>query len=318
MPSLLVLAVLLLIGAVGLASLRLFGGSGSGSGAASGLQVRGLAKLAVVPALLAVLCVVLSMFTVVGTRNVGVVTTFGKPSGRTLGNGLHLKAPWQKVTDIDGTITTQKFIGKGDCVDVRIGDGSTACVSVVIRSRINQASADDIYADYRNSDKDINDNVNDALVRTQLISAMGSVFREFNPLLKVGDDIGANTAPDLQSFSDKVAQQMNTLLSSVSDDGRPQVSVKSITISFIRLSPSTQEKINDLQTEVAKTRIAEQQKKTAENVAAANRILAASVSKDPNVLVSKCLDIVATKENLPAGFNCWPGSGGSVVVPGTR
>jgi hypothetical protein len=40
------------------------------------------------------------------------------------------------------------------------------------------------------------------------------------------------------------------------------------------------------------------------------------------VLVSKCFDTVeeAVKANyhLPAGFSCWNGAGGAVVVPSSR
>ena len=70
--------------------------------------------------------------------------------------------------------------------------------------------------------------------------------------------------------------------------------------------------------QVAQTRIAEQGVKTAEQQEKANEALAKSVSKDPNVLVSKCLDMVeGGKVTLPAGFSCWPSSGSAVVVPAT-
>ncbi|MET3962322.1 regulator of protease activity HflC (stomatin/prohibitin superfamily) [Marmoricola sp. OAE513] len=309
MPGILILALIAVIGAVLVLPVSWTDSKGTKRtlrAASAGLVV------------LALLCVGLASFTVVGTRNAGVVTTFGKPSGRTLGNGLHLKAPWQKVTDIDGTITTQKFTGEGDCISVRIGDGSTACVSVVIRSRINQDAADDIYADYRNSDKDINENVNDALVRTQLTSALASVFSTFNPLLNTGTQPVSNTAPDLQKFSTEVSTKMDGLLRAVSDDDKPQVDIKSITISYIRLSEGTQQKINQLQLEVAATRVAEQKKITNQRLAEANKALADSLSKDPNVLVSKCLDLIDDGRQLPAGFSCWPGSGSSVVIPSAR
>ena len=53
--------------------------------------------------------------------------------------------------------------------------------------------------------------------------------------------------------------------------------------------------------------------------AEANRKLSSSVSNDPNVLVSRCFDIlsemVASKEPVPAGFTCWPGGGSGIVLP---
>ena len=44
-------------------------------------------------------------------------------------------------------------------------------------------------------------------------------------------------------------------------------------------------------------------------------ILADSVTNDPNVLVSKCLDLVNEGKSLPAGFQCWPNTDGSMVIP---
>ena len=54
---------------------------------------------------------------------------------------------------------------------------------------------------------------------------------------------------------------------------------------------------------------------TVTNEAAANKILAESVSSDPNVLVRECLRLIDESKPLPAGFQCWPNSGGSIVIP---
>lgn len=67
-------------------------------------------------------------------------------------------------------------------------------------------------------------------------------------------------------------------------------------------------------------RIAEQREATAEKEASANRKLADSVSKDPNVLVSNCLNLLGEMvdkgQPVPAGFSCWPGGGASSVIVG--
>ena len=70
-----------------------------------------------------------------------------------------------------------------------------------------------------------------------------------------------------------------------------------------------------LNAERANTRIAEQRAKTATAEAESNRVLSESIKNDPNVLVSKCLDAINEGKSLPAGFQCWPGTSGSVVVP---
>lgn len=98
-----------------------------------------------------------------------------------------------------------------------------------------------------------------------------------------------------------------------------------MTISYLTLAQTTQDRLNQYQAEVAKTRIAAQAIQTARNNAKANRVLAASVSKDPNVLVSKCLDtltlMVEQKQDspVPPGFTCWPSAdNGSLVFSGSN
>ena len=91
-------------------------------------------------------------------------------------------------------------------------------------------------------------------------------------------------------------------------------------IPVVHFDENTQSKVNALLAQVAQTRIAEQAVITAEQQALANQTLAESVSKDPNVLVSKCMDLlnemVSKGQSIPIGFSCWPGGGSSVVVPG--
>jgi regulator of protease activity HflC (stomatin/prohibitin superfamily) len=275
---------------------------------------------ALVPLGLAVPLLVLSMTTVVDTRNIGVVTTFNRPTGETLSNGLHMKAPWEKVTEIDGTIITDEFAGD-TCIVVRIGDGSNACVSETIRWRIVPQAGDELFADYRSDD--VNQTIADALVETQLTSATASVFSDFNPLLQAGaaDQVAAQSAgaPDLNRFSEELSVTMNDRLREMSPTGQPQVAIQSITISRLNLSASTQRKINALQEEVANTRIAQQRQATAQAQAAANQALAASVSNNPEVLVSRCIDwLEETDQEIPAGFSCWPGAGQALVLPSTQ
>src|SRR5690606_25250488 len=83
-------------------------------------------KLAVIPLLAAVVLLVMACTTIIQAKNVGVLTTFGKPT-RSLNAGLHVKAPWQKVTELDGTKITNKYTGD-ERIEVRIGDGTTAAV----------------------------------------------------------------------------------------------------------------------------------------------------------------------------------------------
>ena len=69
-----------------------------------------------------------------------VVTTFGRPSG-TLSNGLHVKAPWQSVTAMNGTIQIDNHTGDA-ATTVRLGNNSTAFVDNSVRWRIQPAAAE--------------------------------------------------------------------------------------------------------------------------------------------------------------------------------
>ncbi len=256
---------------------------------------------------LAVLVLVGSTVTIVGTRDIGIVTSFGRPVSH-LDNGIHFKAPWQKVSTLDGAIQTDNYTGAGECTDIRIGNESMACVDNTIRWRIKPEAGDTLFRDYHSMDK-----IRDSLVTRELKAALNGVLHDYNPLNKIADN-QAGATPDLNLFGNQVAVIMRHEIG-------PQIDVINVIIPIIRFDASTQQKLNAYQAEVANTHIAEQKEKTALAQARANENLAASVSKDPNVLVSKCFDILDEMERnnrpIPAGFSCWPSGGSAVVIPST-
>lgn len=282
-----------------------------------GLMAGGVGVLVVAIALY-----VLSSLAVVPTRNVGVPTEFGKPTGDTYGPGLHWKAPWIKVTDIDATVQTEEYKGE-DCIYVRIADGTSACISMTYRWRIRPESADKIYQDYRNSDVEINDAVRKALVSTNVKASINEALADYNPLTLPNEidsnstpeelaNIELDVVPDYDALNAEITALLNEKIEAVGD----LIEVQQITVSYVKLSETTESKINQFVNAVQETRIALQRKATAAAEAAANEILADSLSNDPNVLVSKCLDLVADGASLPAGFQCWDGTGSAVVIPG--
>lgn len=264
---------------------------------------KGIARLTAVGALfLSVVIVVLSSMTMVEAKQVGVVTAFGKPQDDTLSSGLHWKKPWEKVTEIDATIQTDEYHGDRG-IQVRLSDGNTATISATIRWSVSEENANRVYADFRSDDP--TKSLRDAVVSTQFKAAMNSTFAAFDPISLTG---ASGTAPDYNALAEKVETAM---LAKTND----LVSLESITISLIALDGASQKKIDDYVGEVAKTKIAEQAQRTAKAQAEANRILSQSISNDPNVLVSKCFDLLAEGYDAPAGFSCWPGGNGAVVVP---
>ena len=278
-----------------------------------------LRRYGAIPLVLGAVLLVLSCFTAVAAKNVGVLTTFGKTSQRTLSPGLHLKFPWQDVTELDGTIKTDEYRG-GSCIYVRIGDGSKSCVTIAHRWQIIPSRAAEIYGNFRSDDP--TESLRDAVISTQLKSVTQDVMSHYNPVQNLQVVPGAKAqgasldfAPDYDQISQDIATGMSERYGA-----DPLVRTVAITVSYVSLSDSTQSKIDAFIAEVANTRIAAQQAETKVNEAKGNKALSDSISHDPNVLVSKCFDVVAEAEKsgyqLPAGFSCWPGGGNAVVVPG--
>jgi len=273
-------------------------------------------------AILGVFVILMSMVTFVGTKDVGIITSFGRPTGRDITAGPHLKLPWHKVNIMDAAIQPDDFAGN-ECIEVRIGDGSIACANITIRWQIQPSEASTLFQNYRSDD--VNQTIRHALVVTQLKSVLNDVLGSYNPLGQV--DVAANeaqdnmkigAAPNLDKFSEEITSQMNTRLAA-SNNGKAQIKINSVTLSLLSLSKTTQEKLNAYQAQVGQTRVAQQAELTAQAKARANKALADSVSRDPNVIVSQCMDLVEeaikSKYTLPAGYSCW-GTNSAVVIPG--
>jgi regulator of protease activity HflC (stomatin/prohibitin superfamily) len=279
-------AVLFLVGALGALLTKLLSTKPAGRSRAG--------RVAVVFGVLTVLVLVLGTFTVVSPRNVGVVTTFAKPTG-TLGNGVHFKAPWQTVTEMDGAIQIDNHAAD-QATMVRLGNSSTAYVDNSVRWRIQDSAADELYLDYRDFA-----NVRDNLVTRELRAALNEVFATFDPLSPENVD-GTN----VQALGEEVAEKLRN---KVGD----QVEILNVIVPLVTYDEPTQDRINALNVEKANTRVAEQRALTAQAEARANEILAGSVSDNPNVLVSKCLD--AAREAGISPLGCWPNTGVVPTVP---
>lgn len=252
---------------------------------------------AAVLALVTVIVALGASITVVPTREVGVELSFGKPV-RTLDNGIHWKAPWHRVVDMDGTIQIDDNLGDKR-TEIRLGNQSTAFVQNSLRWSIKIDAADTLYADYRDFDK-----IQSALVEQELAAALNVAFADYDPL---------STADKQVSYDDVTKTVRSRLQERVGD----RVVIHSLIIPKVDFDEATQRRIDAVQAEIGNTRIAQQRKLTAAAEADANRVLATSVSKDPNVLVSKCLDLAEKGVKLPAGFSCWPDGDGAPVVTTT-
>lgn len=259
---------------------------------------------------LAALLLFASMSTVVEAKNVGVVTSFGKPVD-SLTPGFSFKKPWEKVTDIDGTIQTRNYKDDSDCLYVRIGDGSRSCVLLTIRWRIVADEADTIYADYRSDNP--TEEVGSKLVSPQLKSALQKTLSDYNPVanLKVVEAGSADKAP---SFAPDYDAMSKTLLEDL--QGRSDlVEILDVSVTYVSISKNTQAQLDDFVKALGSTVVAQQNKITSKAQAEANAALEKNVS--PELNVARCIDAlnkaIEKGYGLPAGFNCL--GGGSVVIP---
>lgn len=248
----------------------------------------------VIGAAIAVIILATGCFTIVGTRQVGIVTSFGKPTGQTFTNGLHVKAPWLVVTEMDAAIQNDTY--KGDSrIAVRLGNNSTAMADVSIRWQIKQDAADNLFVDYKTFD-----NVRANLITRNLQAALNESFAAFDPLST--KNLDQSPLPGL------AATTLKTLRAKVGD----QVEIFDVVIPTIDYDDQTEARINDINAERAKTTAAEQSVKTADQIRQANEKLAqAPAPQSPLVIIATCLNKAVEKGMNPAG--CWPIGGG--VVP---
>lgn len=274
-------------------------------------------KLFVFPALisaavfgLAGIFFLFAIIAAVPAKSIGVVTSFGKPVDQ-MDSGLNFKAPWHKVTRLDGTIQTNSAIGSkgegpesedydiGD-VTVRLGNESLATVRYTVRWRIKLDTAQALYSEYRGMGK-----IRESLVTRETFDALNKVLGQYDPLAEIKGNTNAGT----QSFND-YAQEIKRLIQNSEDGSR--IEVISVSLPLVQYDSGTQKKLDAYQTQVAATRVAEELFKTNTAQAEANKALSKSISNDPNVLVKQCFDMLdnlADKgKTAPAGFSCWPGS----------
>ena len=244
---------------------------------------------------IAVITLLIASTTIVPPRNIGIVVQFGKPIAAH-SNGLHLKAPWADVEILDAAV--QNNVYQGDqAIDVRLGNNSEATANVSIQWSLKSNDATELYLDYRTFD-----NIQSNLIDRNLRAALNDAVANYDPLNYVtaeGDDTSA-----MAKISESVLEDMRKRVGS-------QAEIRSVVLPKINYDKATQGRINELQSEIAKTRIAEQKKQTSEAEARANTALSNSLTNE--VLTSKCLDIVSDTGGSPLG--CFPGAGAMPTIP---
>lgn len=236
----------------------------------------------------------LGSFTIVGTRQFAILTSFGRPTGTSLHNGLHVKPPWTVAHEMDGAIQIDQYKGEHQIL-IRLGNSSTARADASIRWQLHQDATPELFMQYKTFD-----NVRVNLVERNLAVALNEVFASFDPLAP--QNLDRSPLPDL------AAKATEILRSEVGN----QVEIFDVNVPTITYDQGTEDKINQLNQQRAQTSIAKEAERTAEAQNRANRAIADSISNDPNVIVNGCINAAIAKGISP--FGCWPGQSGTPLV----
>jgi regulator of protease activity HflC (stomatin/prohibitin superfamily) len=242
--------------------------------------------------LIALIIGLFSSLTIVQPRTVGVKVALGKPVD-VIGHGIHWKAPWTKVEKLDGAVQNDVYNGKS-AVDVRLGNNGKASVDASIQWQLKTDDAMAVFLDYKTFE-----GIQSNLVDRNFKASLNEVMAGYDPL-NYADS--AKGGADLEALAAKVEDKMTEKVGH-------QIKVRSVTLPLINFDKSTQSRINDLQAEAARTRVAEQKKSTNKAEAQANALIEKSISE--GTLTSKCLDIVKETKQSPLG--CFPGTDVSPV-----
>lgn len=250
---------------------------------------------------LAVILTVLSSWNPVPTQDIGIVTSFGQPTGH-LGAGAHFTAPWDQVTDMDEAVQVTDTTMK-----VKIAGQQIADATIAVRWQINATASDDIFRNYKNSTS----GVENGLLLPELNSAMNTVYDGYDPVAPLATGAAPGT-PENPTTAQLAAQVQSLLSSKVGQD----VKVITLVVQPLQYDGTVQQRINSVLAQTAKTDVAKQSEMTAQAQAKANQIIQQSVAGNPLVLVQQCMNAIADGQlNPPAGFSCWPGQGSGVVIP---
>lgn len=259
---------------------------------------------------LAIILTFFSSFWIVGTQNVGIVRSFGKPVG-IVSNGPQWTLPWETVTDMDYSVQVTDFTAQSCAIQVRLADGQTACPKVGVRWQINTKAAEFLFRRYKGSTAGVENGV--------LIPALQKyaniVFGDYDPvkLLNSTYAVGTPQNPSVPQLADKVEAQLTEAIGG-------EVQIDLLNMPNIAYAPNVQNRINSILSQKAQTLIAQQSEQTANAQAAANRTITASVSHDPNVLTWRCLNLeeemIKNGDTPPVNMCNLSGSGASVIVGG--
>lgn len=255
---------------------------------------------------------IIASFNVVSTRNVGIITTFGRPVD-THGNGLAWIWPWQKISELSEAIQLQSFQGNNyddpqNSVKVRLANNSSAFVELNLNWRLRQGSAAQLFKDYLTFD-----NIRENLVDKQAQVALSKEFATFNPQLATPSldpnqpqvQMTPAQGADLPKMAENVKRDLQN---AVGND----IEIIDVRIPGIFYDKATQDRIDAFNQKVQETKNAQQDVQTAIQNKNAAQERAAQVPPDLRIAVFNCLNDQVKQGRDPAG--CWGQIGGNPLI----
>ncbi len=214
-------------------------------------------------------------------RSVGIVTSFGKPTGKVTGSGLKWTAPWQRVGEWDAGRQKYDHIGSNNCVRVRTGTLADACVEVLIEWQVRPENAPHQFMDYKGDF----DSFRGQRVGVQLDSAVNDAFSSYNPLERIDAKTGSLNV-DLKPFAESIKTNAEGRLAA-------DVDILSVTITRVNHDEKTEGNIKAFQDKLAQTRNLEQDRRNAE---IQKQITETNAKVDK---VTRCLEIAEKNGSTP-------------------
>jgi regulator of protease activity HflC (stomatin/prohibitin superfamily) len=217
----------------------------------------------------------------VPVRNVGIVTSFNKPTGKTTGSGLNWVAPWKKIGEWDASRQKYDHIGAKKAINVRTATLANASVELLIEWQVRPENAPRQFMDYKGDFEAFRGQ----RVGVQLDGAVNDAFATYNPLANIDAKTG-NLNVDLKPFAERVNTSAKERLG---DD----VQILSVTIIRVNHDEKTEANIKVFQDKLAQSRNLDQDLLNAEKQIAVTRKNAEADK------VTRCLEIAERTGSSP-------------------
>jgi hypothetical protein len=228
----------------------------------------------------------------------------GKVGTGYYGPGAHWTwTPWLHLADINETVQTTTFEGQ-NCLQVRIGGQQQACADITIQWQVLPSAASALFSDYANQG-DLMGTIENALVIRELKQVTNQVVGDYNPITDVTAVTNTNSAnSQFSGFGPQILTQMRQDIGS-------QISVRTVLFPYMHYSDQVEAKLQQIQQAYANFAVAaENVKVNQENAQAFAKLGTPNV----NQLIAQCLTDVKENQNLPVGFQCFPGANSGLAL----